>query len=188
MKLPNIKIKLPLHTKRYAKWALFSLSIVSIVLIIITISAWFDINRLVFRSPILIKVQAPIVIERRVALASPLASTETLTKIPKSKADLINLKSASKVITGIWTLESNRGNYPTGFAKYCESLGKSNEFGFDPYGHTCFDNFEASVNRVENWLVDVMQELSLDQTLCFYNTGIASDSCIYSKNYHSLEK
>lgn len=108
---------------------------------------------------------------------SPIPTTTPKPKI-KSKADIVGESKYSSFISHIWLRESGRGTNPAGLAGFCSRQGKSNEFGFYPSGNHCFPDFETSVKRLERWYEE-HSDLSDDAKLCYYNSGLKTDSCGY---------
>lgn len=85
-----------------------------------------------------------------------------------------------KLVTAIAKAESGNGTAPTGHHTYCESIGKTNKYGYGNRQKFCFDNEEIAQLTVHNWFVKRLDSgMSLDAALCYYNTGNKIDSCGY---------
>lgn len=108
-------------------------------------------------------------------------SNKKLTK----KEIVMNSKYPTK-IDKIHQIESNRGNSNSGHHKYCESIGKSNEFGYAALDKFCFDSFEDSVIAVESWFDIELVSKNLEEALCYYNTGRAVEGCTYALTYTNI--
>lgn len=114
-----------------------------------------------------------------------------LKQIIKDKADTI-----SSVVDYIHYKETSRGKAPHGVHVDCKEKGKSNEFGYGVmvawengvYNKDkvfCFDSFEDSKIYIATYIGKLLDKLSIKQVLCYYNTGVASESCDYSREYAS---
>lgn len=97
---------------------------------------------------------------------------------PKTKAELVKSSKYAKLIDHIWLRESGRGTASVGLNSYCESIGKSNEFGYYPQASWCWDSFAEGVTRLDRWF-EARSENTDAQKLCEYNTGTVSDTCAY---------
>jgi len=149
-------------------------------------SKWHNVE---IRSPLV--TQKPIVITLlEVESTEPFtvlaAEKKTLTQTDKTK--IVYEEGLGELVEKIRTLESGRGENSEGHHKFCESIGKTNEFGFFARGNRkfCFDTFEESVKEVTDWLRSQLVEMPLDVMLCFYNQGKLMDTCKYSQDYHAL--
>lgn len=157
------------------------------------LNLWSKWNDVTIQSPI--KTQIPIVItklenEREPTILSPFVvkakEIEPLTQ--EDKTNIVYEAGLGSIIEKVRTLESGKGEFPSGHHKFCESLGKSNEFGYFSGGnkHFCFNNFEDSVKEVTSWYETQLTQMPLDVALCYYNTGIMMAECEYSQNFHKL--
>ena len=98
---------------------------------------------------------------------------------PKTKYEIIQDSKHPKEIDYIWLKESTRGknDIAGSLQRYCENLGKSNEFGWGGMqGKICFDSFADSVRTVDQWL-----DTQVNADLCLYNIGIRKSNCNYVK-------
>jgi len=103
-----------------------------------------------------------------------------------TKEQVISNAKYGYIIDKIWLLESTRGTAESGYHKDCESIGKTNEFGYGVYQGLCYNTFEESVYAVDEWLAEYIPKIGLNSTLCLYNTGKTIESCNYAKNYRNL--
>lgn len=137
-----------------------------------------------FQSPIVRREHSPIPVNEEIKEKHSTGEkniTPTPKKTVKNKMSLVNASKYHAFIDHIWFRESGRGTNPGGLAGACASQGKSNEFGFYPAGHWCFDSFEDGVKRLERWY-DEHSELSDNQKLCYYNEGEKKEDCAYLGN------
>ena len=149
-------------------------------------SKWHDVE---IKTPLL--TQRPIVITELETETNGLLKTTTGRKEILTQADKTRIVYAGGLgepVEKIRTLESGRGENSEGHHKFCESIGKTNEFGFFAGGNRkyCFDTFEESVEGVTDWLRSELVEMPLDVALCYYNKGSLMDTCKYSQDYHAL--
>jgi len=106
---------------------------------------------------------------------------------PLSKVEIVKSSKYPKFIDHIWIRESSRGNNTAGLAGYCNKKGMSNEFGFAVSVNHCFSDFSSSVKRLEKWYEN-HENLTYNKKLCFYNSGIKTDSCAYlTYNFRAME-
>lgn len=146
-----------------------------IIIAIIVISNWFNKHELTFRDPII----SPIVITKRLTPSEIASEVKTdLALSDKREADL------SKVVNGVYGLESTYGKNDD-----CTKQNKFNGYGFhiNSREHICYGSREEVKTLVIAWFNDKLNSgMSIDQALCFYNTGKHLDSCVYSSNYHLI--
>lgn len=153
------------------------------LLLIMSISRWFDNNRLVFRSPVILR--SPILIEKRqpVKIIVPVVATPTPTPVPKTEREIIDGFKHASVLHKIYTLESSYGKND-----YCRLNGKGwGGFGVMYQGKImCYESFAKAVERAEYWLVNLGVDRDLASSLCLWNTGRAEINCSYYQKYLSL--
>ncbi len=149
----------------------------------------------------------PITIEKRVPLAvlSPVVATKMNVIDTKdgeavhkeltleAKKQIVKNTKYPFIISGIWMNETTQGkgrndNDPTNHQSNCAKAGLSNEFGYDPQHNTCFESFEESVAFLDKYIDEHLKTLSVNQTLCVYNLGKATDTCAYVQNFRSLDQ
>lgn len=108
----------------------------------------------------------------------------------EDKVELMRNTGYYKILSGIRILESSDNAYGDGTGHHvdCNRVGMSNEFGFDALSDYCFSSFEESIEVVTAWIEKHLSQMNLNQMLCFYNTGTASDVCAYSRNFHLLRE
>lgn len=213
--LRNPKKYLPKKPKKVAKKARFSLKqkffgmmilgTLAIELIMLGgirlargVNNFFEVHYLAFHKIVEVKTSWPVSVEKKeeIVVYVPVegniaASGTNLTQ--EQKEEIVANSDYPKVIAGIWMLETTQGrggndNDPTNHQSNCEKVGASNEFGYDPHGKTCFGSFQESVEYVNKWVDEHLGKLSLNQALCTYNTGRATDTCAYAQNYMALVK
>lgn len=142
-----------------------------------------------------IRVSWPLSIESKQigTIHNPIASNFYGKNLSLSdKRQIVLASNYPKILDGMWMLETTRGkgvnpDDPTNHQSNCDKRGKTNEFGYDPQGRTCFDSFEQSVSVVDGWIDKHIAHMSLDQMLCYYATGKYLSSCSYSVNFHRLD-
>src|SRR3990167_5100785 len=141
--------------KRFSIITGIILAVVLAVWVFMRISIWFDNNRIVFQTPVII--QAPILIKRRVV---PTPTPKVAPK-PKIKSNLgvvetveakeIDESLLDKVYDYIWLRESGRGTNKTGLNGFCISNGQINEIGYAPHDNFCFSNQTEQKATVKLW-------------------------------------
>ena len=106
------------------------------------------------------------------------------------KKEIIAKSGYGKILSGVRMLESTNNTQRDQTAHHvdCEKVGASNEFGYDALNDTCFSTFNESVQTVSKWFDDKLKTLSLNASLCLYNTGRATDVCTYAKNFAALDE
>lgn len=85
--------------------------------------------------------------------------------------------------------ESSKGKNtsdPTALHLYCRNLGKWNEIGYNPQNKYCFNSKQEAQNFVARYIQRNCNGKTLNECLCYWNTGTASESCHYSNNNLSL--
>lgn len=107
----------------------------------------------------------------------------------EQKKEVIAKSGYGKILSGVRMLESTNNSQanPTAHHVDCDKVGSTNEFGYGALNDTCFGSFEESVQTVANWFDRELQTKTLNQSLCYYNTGTALDVCTYAKNFASLD-
>ena len=123
------------------------------------------------RSPIII--QSPIVPNKVELMISPVGS------------DSAKLKTLDigEIADKIYTLESSGGKNDS-----CRKLGLYNGYGYSQstFSWKCYESHEQVRQLVIDWLIDNISKYGLEQALCRYNVGIATNDCKYVVNYKSL--
>jgi hypothetical protein len=77
--------------------------------------------------------------------------------------------------------ESSNGT--KGLAITCKKFGKSNEYGYNvPH---CYNSHEELTELIAKTFEKRLQELSLPQAICRYNTGKVLDDCPYWRDYQT---
>ena len=120
---------------------------------------------------------------------------EELTKEEKRAIIYEVAKNYPRQIERIWLLETTEGmitenSDPTATHVFCNRLGLTNEFGFDPQGrgtgNRCFNTFEDSVKAVDELLTDFLGKYTLNQALCLYSGNGVTNACNYLEKYMTL--
>lgn len=133
-----------------------------------------------FQNPIVPRDMSPIPNKSPVIVPPKEKPIPTTTPKPKTqtKAQIVASSKYPDFIDHIWERESTRGANTQGLAGYCKNKGLSNEMGFAVSVSHCFPTFEASVRRLEKWYED-NNGLSYNAKLCYYNSGVKTNSCAY---------
>jgi hypothetical protein len=154
------------------------------------ISQFYDENRVLFQSPIIIKLQAPVKVEKRMkqvkkAPVMPLAEVKPVERV-KSEFEIVQAQKHGNILWNIYLLETGRGKND-----YCRINGT----GYGGFGVmngkevVCYPTFDKAVERAEYWLAKLEPDKSLVNALCSYNLGTANApyvNCSYYLNYISL--
>ena len=79
--------------------------------------------------------------------------------------------------------ESNNGKdtNPVAIHNYCRSKGMWNEIGYSPSTKYCFTDEKEARLFVAYYLKKNCDNMTLDQSLCYWNTGKIVNSCAYSR-------
>jgi hypothetical protein len=147
-------------------------------LIFYNVSRWYDENKVIFQYPILIKLQTPIKIERRVA------PQKKETRKEEAKNEQISLypKGFEEAYDKVWLMESGRGNNKSGLNGYCITQGKINEIGYAPNDKYCFENQEEQKSTFMTWLTNRMNHIKMP-----YCNDVNQCVLIYSSGSYGLE-
>ena len=164
------------------------------IVVSITMGTYWFANNYKLQNPVLLSTR-PFYAKREVekVFVPVVMGEETVagTKISTHEEKVAYIRGSKypAIIAGVWFRESTNGKNNDGHHIYCDEVGYSNEFGFGVYGDTrnCFGSFEESVDAVVAWFDGQLKNLSLDQALCHYNTGTASDECDYIHAYRADE-
>ena len=115
-------------------------------------------------------------------LISPLPDGEvTVYKVTETKIERVKV---SEVVDRIWQLESSRGKARVGLGVFCEHLGMSNEYGYGGMEKKiCFRNHKEATAMVHLWFNTQLETKTLEQSICYYNTGRPIDDCEYLRKY-----
>lgn len=190
MKLPIIAINKPAMKARAIKAGVYTgLAIGAMV----ATSIYFEHYRWSYQSPVIIKLQSPLIIEARgQGLISPQPvqaqeATPAATPSPSPTPQAIK-PQVSELVKAIHTLESSNGTNKAGLVGYCESQGKTNEYGYRPYAKHCFNSEAEAQAKIAEWLIIHLDKFGGDvaKTLCYYNLGEAQVNCKYYQDYLNL--
>lgn len=89
------------------------------------------------------------------------------------------------ILDKIYTLESSGGKYDS-----CVDNNKGhNGYGYGVYGDkmTCFNSPREARNAVREWFTEKLKVMPLNNALCLYQSGTASDSCPYLDKYNLID-
>lgn len=102
---------------------------------------------------------------------------------PLTDKELILSKKNGTILWRIYGLESTWGKNDG-----CKSHGEFNGYGYGQNGDVwnCFPSFDVVTTKVDAWFEKNLKTLSLSESLCLYNTGKATKSCDYYKNYLTI--
>jgi len=143
------------------------------------IARWFDSNRMIIKSPVVL--QNPIQIEKRMSVVE-IATASAQFKDPESAVEaFIKSKPHGHILWGIYGLESTWGkNDP------CLAEGQYNGFGYAP--GTCYGSIDEVVDLANIWFDNRLLDegLTLSQALCYYQSGTASSDCEYYQKYLAI--
>lgn len=164
------------------------LSIGFFVFLLYKVNSFFEENKFVFHSPLVIKLFIPIRIEKRYSTpkkevkrkeeALQVKILPTPTK-PLTDKEIIYKQKHADVLWKIYGLESSWGKNDS-----CKNIGKFNGYG---YASQCFDSFEEVTMKVNNWLEkQIRSGKDLATTLCYYNLGEITPNCKYFQAFLSL--
>ena len=108
----------------------------------------------------------------------------------EEKESIVNKSGYSKILRGIWMLETNKGGNTNQSAHHneCSKVGMTNEFGYRALDDYCFETFEDSVERVTEWFDGELKTKSLNSALCYYATGKATSTCNYAISFVKLDQ
>lgn len=84
--------------------------------------------------------------------------------------------------------ESSNGKdtNPVALHNYCRSKGMWNEIGYNPQNKYCYKDMVEAELHVAYYVKKNCDGLSMDQCLCFWNTGKPSATCAYSEGDLSM--
>jgi hypothetical protein len=160
----------------------------------VSVNRFFDENTFAYHKMIDVKLQLPVTIEKRspeviyVKVSAEGKTSKELTQ--KEKEVAIQKSSYSKILTGIWILETEKGSNKNKDAHHneCNNLGLTNEFGYRALDNYCFNSFTESVEAVDKWIDEQLQTKTVSEVLCYYSSGKVESTCAYAQNYKALEK
>jgi len=101
----------------------------------------------------------------------------------RTDKEIIMSKTNGAILWKVYGLESTWGKNDL-----CKRDGTYNGFGYaQNYSvWSCFQSFEIVADKVDKWFTTKLKTYSLSESLCLYNTGNATKTCDYYKNYLSL--
>jgi hypothetical protein len=164
------------------------LFIIGTFLAFMNVSKWYDENKVSFVSPITIKLQSPVRIEKRVqpikkASLMPVEA-KIIAKTPRTEFEIVNAQKHGQILWRIYQLETQRG-----LTDHCRLSGAGyGGFGVMNEGEViCYESFEKAVERAEFWFAKLEPEKSLVDALCTWNLGTKGlMNCNYYQDYISL--
>lgn len=174
----------PILNRKYSlitAWAIFTL-----ILIVFTCKLFSDsygFRNPITRSLIYSKVQIITPLQKTTHKA-PQALKIGIQKVYAAETEqaYINSKLNSKLLNGIWALESSRGVHDG-----CRDKGLWNGFGYSQSTSVwnCFPDYKTVVDKVDSWITS-HKDLTDAQLLCYYNSGYIQTWCQYYQNYINL--
>jgi len=183
MKLPQIKVNKKKVTYITASGVFIAMLL---ILLLAGINAFFNLHYFVFQPPIIINIQAPILLKDR-ELLSPIATQSAMvaTVVLAAEPTQAPLKGSrtDAIFDVIHYNESNYGKAPAGHHMDCRARGKVNEWGWFPGGDRdfCFNSFEEGAITIKQWITKrINLGWSNSKILCFYNTGNQINTCAYA--------
>jgi hypothetical protein len=128
------------------------LFVIGTFLAFMNVSKWYDDNRVSFQYPIIIKLQAPVIIEKRAK------EVKKLTVVPVEAKKIVEQYPTGyeEAYQKVWLMESGKGTNKGGLNGYCLAKGEINEIGFDPQDKYCFANREEQKSTFITWLTNRM--------------------------------
>lgn len=141
------------------------------------VSRWYDENKVIFQSPILIKFQAPVRIEKR---TTPVKKVSVVTEKPLVKVlePVINTNADyERAYDKVWLMESGRGTNKGGLNGYCIAKGMINEIGYAPHENFCFKDREEQKKTFMLWLTNRLNHVkmpwcdTIDDCIFAYSSG-----------------
>lgn len=160
---------------------------------IITASIYFQHYKWTYQSPILIKIQPPVVIEKIDNKVVSQLPTEVVTEVkvaeptPTPTPEPVE-DNIQKMLNYIHKAESTQGknNTPGALHLICRNQGKWNELGYGGMDlKICFNSEEEGMAKVGDWLKRHLERFDGDvaKTLCYYNLGEEQINCKYYQEY-----
>ena len=174
--------------KVYAIMLGVGLFVIGTFISFMNISKWYDENKVSFQSPITIKIQSPVKIEKRVkevkkASVMPI-NAKIIAKAPRTEFEIVNAQRHGQILWRIYQLETQRG-----LTDYCRIKGNGFAgFGVMNEGEViCYESFQKAVERAEYWFAKLEPEKNLTSALCAWNLGTKGlMNCNYYQDYISL--
>ena len=112
-------------------------------------------------------------------------ATPSATPTPMTDEQMIKSLPHGDLVWKTYGHESTYGKFDG-----CKAQGKFNGFGYaqSKFGYQCFDSLKEVATKVSNWFTEKLQIMTVDQALCYYNTGKHLDTCEYAEYSKSLWK
>jgi hypothetical protein len=153
------------------------LFVIGTFLAFMNVSKWYDDNRVSFQYPIIIKLQAPVIIEKRAK------EVKKLTVVPVEAKKIVEQYPTGyeEAYQKVWLMESGKGTNKGGLNGYCLAKGEINEIGFDPQHSYCFKDVVEQKATFMLWLDNRLNHIKTP----WCNT---IDECLrnYSANSYGL--
>src|SRR5579885_1434263 len=110
-------------------------------------------------------------------------ATPSATPTPMTDEQMIKSLPHGDLVWKTYGHESTYGKFDG-----CKAQGKFNGFGYaqSKFGYQCFDSLKEVATKVSNWFTEKLQIMTVDQALCYYNTGKHLDTCEYAEYSKSL--
>jgi len=137
------------------------------------VSRWYDENKVIFQSPILLKFQPLIKIRRRIVVKL----SKTRKEAPIVRKENAYPKGFEEAFDKVWLMESGRGTNKGGLNGYCIAKGMVNEIGYAPHDKYCFESQEEQKNTFITWLTNRINKVkmpwceNIDQCLKIYSNS-----------------
>jgi len=197
-RLAWLKEKADKH-KRLLKFICWQIVTVIITgLIVWRVFIWWQVNTIDTHFPIKIELFNPIrfvnreILKQEIDTANKIEEAHTQAiynyehpeTLPKCDSSSMQQIDPQKFWDIIWDHESTSGkNNPVGsLAWKCEQKGGWNEIGYSPSTNFCFNSKEEAQLFIPFYVSKNGYGKTLNELLCFYNTGTYSIFCPYSNN------
>jgi len=147
---------------------------------------WFNANYSTrFQAPVVIELRnkkEALPVKNKTSEVKPIIEVEA--KQPETDLDIIAKQKHASILYKVYQLESSSGKNDL-----CKDKNKFNGYGYgqNSFVWNCFDSFEEVTIKVNNWFDKYLTKgYTLEESLCFYNTGIRQPMCNYSIQYNSI--
>lgn len=137
---------------------------------------WFD-DRYKFYCPVIIP-QSMVCVDRH---QMPVEASGSAKLYPTTSE--INYND---IFNKIWQKETSKGKATMGMHLQCREIGKWNEIGYGGWGFCFNSKLEAQQTITKYFKSRLDKGWTLEEILCYYNTGIRQTGCRYYKDYKNL--
>ncbi len=141
------------------------------------VSKFYDENRVIFQTPIIIKLQTPIKIEKRVkeVKKAPTMPVQAIKEVEQYPSGF------EQAYDKVWLMESGRGSNKAGLNGYCIAKGEINEIGYAPHDKYCFKDRAEQKSTFMTWLTNRINKVKMP-----WCETVSQCLTIYSSNAYSL--